>query len=70
MPNFFFVVNKKGLRGHDERLAKRLACQFQHSIPASTDQVDSVKLALSEKNDKAGFSEEEAKALFDEVSLN
>ena len=60
---------------HEEWLAKKLACWSQKSAPASADQVNSVKLALSEKlkvclMTKAGFSEEEAKALFDDVHLN
>ena len=60
---------------HDEWLAKKLARRSQRSAPASADQVNSVKLALSEKlkaclMTKAGFSEEEAKALFDDVHLN
>ena len=60
---------------HEEWLAKKLARQSQRSAPASSNQVNSVKLALSEKlkaylMTKASFSEEEAKALFDEASLN
>ena len=60
---------------HEEWLTKKLARWSQRSAPASSDQVNSVKLALSEKlkaclMTKAGFSEEEAKALFDEASLN
>ena len=54
---------------HDEWLTKKLSRRSQRSAPASADQVNSVKLELLEKL-KAGFSEEEAKALFDEASLN
>ena len=60
---------------HNEWLAKKLACRSQHSTQASTEQVNSVKLALSEKMKaclvtKASFSKKEAKALFDDVHLN
>ena len=60
---------------HEEWLAKKLARRSQRSTSASAEQVNSVKLALSEKlkaclMTKAGFSKEEAKSLFDEASLN
>ena len=60
---------------HEEWLSKKIARRNQRSTPASSDQVNSVKLALSEKMKaclmtKAGFSEEEAKVLFDDIHLN
>ena len=60
---------------HDELLTKKIARRNQSSASASSDQVNTVKLALSEKIKavlmiKAGFSEEEAKALFEDVHLN
>ena len=60
---------------YDEWLAKKMARRSQRSTPASADQVNSVKLALSEKMKAclmtmADFSEEEAKALFEDVYLN
>ena len=64
-----------GQLNHKEWLAKKLACRSQRSAPDSSDQVNSVKLAILEKIEaclmtKAVFREEEATALFAVMPLN